>query len=114
MNVYLWESPSGKRPVGDFILGLSVKAQEKIKWVLDLFEEQGLRLIYTKHLEKLKGYDLYELRIEFNKVFYRIFLIIIETSSWLLHMFIKKSNHTPQKEIDIALKRSQTVLNYLN
>ena len=65
-------------------------------------------------MKKLKGYDLYELRIKFNNAIYRILLMIVETSSWLLHIFIKKTDYTPQKEIDIALVRRKLQLNQLD
>jgi len=114
MNVQFWETSSGDCPVVNFIDGLPAKTQEKIMWILELFEQYGTKLIYTKHMKKLKGYDLYELRIKFNNAIYRILLMIVETSSWLLHIFIKKTDYTPQKEIDIALVRRKLQLNQLD
>ncbi|PJE67413.1 type II toxin-antitoxin system RelE/ParE family toxin [Candidatus Shapirobacteria bacterium CG10_big_fil_rev_8_21_14_0_10_40_9] len=109
MTVIFWTSTSGKNPVGDFIEGksTSIKAKKKIIRMLKLLEKYGTRLLYSGYLEKLKGYDLYELRIKFSGVAYRILCFIKEATCWLLHIFKKKSGHTPQRHIDIALERKR-------
>ena len=107
MEIRFWTNQRGGLPVSGSIESLPEKPREKVFWVLELLEKHGTKLMHTKHMDKLKGYDLYELRIKYNRVLYRILVVIINTTSWLLHMFIKKSRHTPPNEINIALRRSE-------
>lgn len=108
MEIEVWENESGRSPVRDFIMTESPKAQRRIQWVLDLFEEKGLSFIlFTGHVNKLQGYKMYEIVVSYGGVFYRIFFVIAKGIAWLLHAFKKKTNATPLKEIKIALKRAK-------
>lgn len=52
---------------------------------------------YTKHIDG----KIWELRVDFDKNFHRIFYFIFtENKVVFLHGFNKKSNKTPAKEID--------------
>lgn len=102
VEVKFWKSSSGKVPVVDSIMNLTEEMQYKVWWKIRRLEIRGAKLVHDgSHMKKLKGYCLYELRIKF----YRILLIIINGTAWLLHMFIKKMRRTPEKEIKIALRR---------
>ena len=109
MTVIFWTNTSGRNPVGDFIESEStpIKARKKIIRMLKLLEKYGTKLLHSGYLEKLKGYDLYELRIKFSGVAYRISCFIREATCWLLHIFKKKSGHTPQRHINTALERKR-------
>lgn len=108
MVVKFWTSSSTRNYVGEFIEGLPVMAQKKIIRQLELLEKYGRNFIDMK---KLKGYDLCEITINFNNIGYRILCVIKNAVCWLLHIFVKKSNETPQREINTALKRAKE-LNY--
>ena len=109
MEVVYWETNRGRSPVLEFIIEQQPKARVKIQKVIDYFEERGKALIHSTYLTSLSGHDLYELRIRFTNVFYRIFVVIKDTVAWLVHGFKKKTNETPQKEISVALKRKALI-----
>lgn len=109
MTVEFYTTASGRNPVGEFIESSPVKARKKIIRTLELLEKYGTKLLYSGFLEKLRGYELYQLRIKFGGVIYRILCIIVGATCWLLHIFKKKSNHTPQKEINTALRRKENL-----
>jgi len=108
MEIIFWESDSGKNPVADFIESLEPKTQAKVTFILEIIGRYGRRAA-NNYFEKLKGYQLYEVKIQFNKRWHRIFCIIEGEKCYLLHGFFKKSNKTPLKEIKVALERAKQV-----
>ncbi|MCF8002396.1 MAG: type II toxin-antitoxin system RelE/ParE family toxin [Halanaerobiales bacterium] len=94
-----------KSPVVEFIQQQSPKEQAKILREIDLLEEFGL-FLGMPHIKKLKEYnDLWELRIKHSSNIFRIFFLNYQEGVFiLLHGFQKKSNHTPQSEVNKALK----------
>lgn len=109
MEIQFWENTRGENPVGGFIEGQEVKAKKKILWMIDMLEEHGIKLLFTGYMNKLQGHKLYELVTSFGGVFYRIFFSIKEDTAWLLHAFKKKTNHTPKKELSIAIDRAKSL-----
>jgi len=99
-----------KSPVIEFIKEQSPKEKAKILREIELLEEFGL-FLGMPHIKKLKGYDdLWELRIKHSSNIFRILFLNYHDGIFvLLHAFRKKSNKTPQREIDIALNRSQAL-----
>ena len=88
----------------DFLVAQSVKVQKKIIWTIELIEDlEMVPEIYLKHLENTKG--LYEIRVQQGKNNYRIFCffeqekLIIATTG-----FYKKTQKTPKKELQLALR----------
>lgn len=96
--------------VVNFIQKQSSKEQAKILREVDLLEEFGL-FLGMPHIKKLKGYnDLWELRIKHSSNIFRILFFNYKEGIFiLLHGFKKKSNKTPQCEINKALKRMQNI-----
>lgn len=92
------------KAVEKFIDEYPPKIQAKIARSIDLLETFGLRLT-EPHLKKIKDANLWELRIIFASNIYRIFLCSQKNKLILLHGFCKKSQKTPPKEINIAIKR---------
>jgi phage-related protein len=88
----------------DFFSVQSKKVKEKIIWTLELIEDvERVPETYLKHLENTDG--LYEIRIQKGNDIFRIFcffdvgqLIIIGNG------FQKKTQKTPKKELELALK----------
>lgn len=80
------------------------KVKEKIIWTLELIEDlPRVPETYLKHLENTEG--LYEIRVQQGSDIFRIFcffdqgqIVVITTG------FQKKSQKTPNKEIEKALK----------
>jgi len=108
MEVEFYCSSSGRNYVGEFIMGIPPKAVKKVYRQLELLKKYGVNfLTHSGTMKKLHGYDIYEMIIDFDKVCYRIFCVIRKAVCWLLHIFVKKSPHTPQREIDTAVKRAR-------
>jgi phage-related protein len=92
----------------DYFLSFYVKQRQKIKekinWTIRLIEEvEKVPETYLKHLEENEG--LYEVRVQFGGDIFRIFCFFDEGKLIVLaNGFQKKSQKTPQKEIEKALK----------
>jgi phage-related protein len=71
---------------------------------LDFLAEVGNRA--REPLSKSLGKGLFELRVKASRIFYcfKPGRVIV-----LLHGFTKKSQKTPQREIEIALKRMEEI-----
>ena len=98
----------------EFFNFLPNKVQEKIDYVL--FVITVADRIPKKFFEHITGTDgLFEIRIEFESNIYRIFCCFDEGKLVVLfNGFQKKSQKTPQKEIDKALKIKQEYFNEKN
>ena len=109
MNVDAWkiiyyQNGRDEAPVYIFIESLNLKAQSKIYNTFELLEKYGLNL-GLPYVKKLKGYDLWELRVVGGDNI-RIFYVTVESKKFLLlHGFVKKKQKTDIKEIKVALKR---------
>ena len=106
-TVEFYTKENGKIPVKEFLLSLSPKLRAKAFSDIDLLRKHGseLREPYVKPLKGKANKGLYELRIKFSSDIARIFYFTFYDNKYiLLHGFIKKTDKTPQKEIDIAIK----------
>lgn len=95
--------PDGSKPVEDFILTLNPKMQAKAILSLELLENLGnaVREPYSSPI----GNGLFELRIKFASDITRIFYFFcVGNRIVLTNGFIKKSQKTPKKEIELARK----------
>ena len=95
----MYEKLDGKVPVLEFILGLEPKQQAKVYREIDLLEKFGNELHYP-HVDTIKGdkyKGLWELRINFSSVIFRIFYFLpIRNKVILLHGITKKKQKTPR------------------
>ncbi len=105
-NIIFYENKNGESELYKQLIELAKESEtnkdariqfNQISMCIDLLKEQGTKLptTITKHIEG----KLWELRPGFNRILY--FFYTNETYV-LLHMFRKKTNKTPQKEIDKA------------
>jgi len=80
------------------------KVKDKIIWTFELIEElQKVPETYLKHIEDTDG--LYEIRIHFGSDIFRIFCFFDKSKLVVvINGLQKKSQKTPRKEIDKALK----------
>ena len=95
--------------VSSFIDDMEISLRAKTYSLLEVLEQRGnaLREPHTKAL----GDGLFELRIKGKDSIARLFYcFVIGKKIYILHGFIKKSNKTPKKELEIALKTMQEVL----
>ncbi len=88
----------------EFFLEQSDKVKAKIIWTIQLIEEiERIPETYLKHIESTNG--LYEIRIKFGKNIFRIFCFFDHGKLIILiNGFQKKTQKTPKKEINRALK----------
>jgi len=88
----------------DFYKSLSNKVQTKIIWTLKVIEElDRIPEVYFKHLENTDG--LYEIRVQCANDIYRIICFFDDNNIVVVgHGFQKKTQKTPLKEIEKAIK----------
>jgi phage-related protein len=88
----------------DFFREQKQKVKDKIIWTFDLIEElQRVPETYLKHLENTDG--LFEIRVQQGSDIFRIFCFFDQGQLVVLaNGFQKKTQKTPKKEIEKALK----------
>jgi phage-related protein len=100
-----------KEYFSEFFVKQRQKVKDKIIWTFDLIEElQRVPETYLKHLENTDA--LYEIRIQLGSDIFRIFCFFDQGQLVVLaNGFQKKTQKTPQKEIDKALKIKEEYFN---
>ncbi len=88
----------------DFFVKQREKVKDKIIWTLELIEElERVPETYLKHLENTDG--LYEIRVQQGGDIFRIFCFFDQDQLVILaNGFQKKTQKTPKKEIEKAIK----------
>lgn len=88
----------------DFFKEQTRKVQDKIIKVLDILENvERVPIAYLKYIEGTNG--LFEVRVQFGSDIFRIFCCFDGNRLVVLFSgFQKKSQKTPQKEIDRAVR----------
>ena len=100
-NIIFYEKEDCTAPVQEFLDKLPVKHHAKALRDIDVLEKYGTTLV-EPHVKHLKG-KLWELRIKSASDISRIFYFIpVGKDIVLLHGFVKKTQKTPNREIEIA------------
>lgn len=102
--IELYKTDQGREVVAEFFDGLPRKLKAKTFWEIDLLSVHGpaLQQPYVKHI---KG-DLWELRVKFASDITRVFYFYLEAHKIiLLHGFLKKTDQTPKRELETAMRR---------
>jgi phage-related protein len=100
-TILFYKTEDGKCPVEDFLDSLPGKVVQKIAWVLEILEKQGM--LPTTYFKKLVNSEIWECRIQKGSNIYRIFCFFDKGSIIILtHGFIKKTQKTPIDEIKRA------------
>ena len=88
----------------DFFDKQSKKVKAKIIWTFNLVEDlQRVPETYLKHIENTDG--LYEIRVQLGSDIFRVFCFFDQGQLIILmNGFQKKTQKTPKKEIELALK----------
>lgn len=114
MEIEFLEMGRGVCPVQAFLDDLREKARKKILRALELFESYDVTYLFRAEIiTKMPGYErynLYEFRVMYQNVKYRVLCCIRNATCYLVHAFIKKTQKTPLKEIKIAIDRIQQYL----
>lgn len=88
----------------DFLRSLSPKIRQKVSNIFDIIET--VEMVPSRHLRHIEGTDgLYEIRVQFGSDILRVFCFF-DTGKLviLLTGFIKKTQKTPKREIDRAVR----------
>ena len=105
-EVIFYKTFSGKCPVEDFLDSLPSKVVQKIVWVLKLLED--LDVVPSHYFCKMIGTDgIWECRIKFESNIYRILAFQDGKAIVLTHGFVKKTQKTPEQEIQRAEKHKK-------
>lgn len=112
MVVEYWKGDSDNLPpVLVFIQSQPAKDQKKILQVIEFLESDGTSLlaVQNKFFRKMSGHQFYELRILFNKTYYRIFVVLHPPGAWLVHGIVKKTDKTPNRDIQTVEDRMRII-----
>jgi len=101
-TIKFYRTADGKCPVQKFLDSLPGKTAQKAAWVLSLIED--LDVLPSTYFKKLVNTEeIWECRIQFGSDAYRIFCFFDGNSVVVLtHGLIKKTQKTPQREIERA------------
>ena len=88
----------------DFMESLDARAQAKSVRTQGMLVEQGLAL-GLPHIKKIHS-NLWELIVDCSGLFIRYFITIRSGQFVIVHAYCKKTNKTPQREIDLAARRA--------
>lgn len=91
----------------DFYAPLQIKVKMKIKYVFELIKQ--VDKVPAKFLSPMTGHEgLFEVRVEYESNIYRIFCCFDKGKLIvLLNGFQKKTQKTPKKEIEKAMRLKQ-------
>lgn len=106
-NIRFFQTERGDSPVLDFIEEQETSTQAKITHVIELLEQYGYQL-KPPYVKKIHD-NLYELRIT-GKVAIRIFYALCKNEYHLLHIFKKKTQKLPTREMQTALDRLKEII----
>lgn len=102
-NVVLYELPDGREPVAEFLDLLPNKLLAKMYREIDLLMEFGptLRLPHSRYLKN----GIFEIRAQAgNDIARSLYFFVAGSTIVLTNGFVKKTQKTPESEIELALK----------
>lgn len=110
-KIEYYETAEGKSPVKEFIDSLLPESKAKYVFIADLLEEHGI-VVREPYVKPLTGHrKLFEIRIKDKTNIHRIFYFAFTGRKFIfLHGFTKKTEKTPIREIEIAVKRMEDFL----
>lgn len=101
--------PSGKQPVLDWLAGQTAEVKASFARLFDLLEEKGTA-VGMPHVKPM-GKKLFELRVHGKDGIYRTLDVAAAGLRFVMvHSFHKKTQQTPQQELEKALKRMNDFL----
>ncbi len=109
MRLYFYETHAGNSPIKRFIDGLPKEDQARFLEVVNEIEKQGLNA--TRVVFKPIEGKLWEIKFRSVRAGYRVFYILLEKDIMVwLHAFSKKTQKTPERELETARKRMKEVI----
>lgn len=102
-EVIFYEKENEEKPVENFLRELEPKMRAKLVGILQILQEKGnmLREPYSKHLED----GIFEVRGKVGNDISRVlYFFYVGEKIVLTNGFIKKTQKTPRKELELAKK----------
>ena len=111
-EVNYFKDADGSYPVKDFLDAIDASASAKFFRCFGLLEEYGIQ-VREPYVKSLTGHSkLKEIRVKAAPNIYRIIYFIYSGRQIiLLHGFVKKTQKTHPRDIDLAEKRMKRFLN---
>jgi len=114
MDIQEYSNKRGDQVISDFLISLSLVGKsdhaKKIFYDLEKLEQYPLNFLLRLNNVKKINKNLYELRIAWRRESYRIFFCIQHNTYYLLHIFCKKSQKIPSKELRLAQQRKNNLI----
>ena len=113
-EIVFYRTETGKCYVKEFLDSLSGKEAQKVVWLFKLIEE--LESIPKKYFKKLTNTDnIWEVRVDGKDKTYRILGFFDGDKIVVLnHAFVKKTQKTPKRNIEIAESRKRDYIRRKN
>lgn len=109
-SVEYYRDLQGREQVADFLESLPYEARAKVFRTIDLLGRYGV-LLKEPYTKQIRG-KIRELRIKDSKGAIRVLYFTHTGRRFiLLHGFIKKTDKTPEREIELAEKRMNDFIN---
>ena len=106
-DIEYYQKENGEIPIEDFLLSLNPKLRAKAYSDIMLLKHLGIniRAPYSSPIQGDKYRGLFELRTKFSSDITRIFYFLYDQNKFvLLHGFVKKTNKTLERELELAMK----------
>lgn len=109
MEVQFYKTDAGNEPVREWLKSLDPSEKKEIGNNLQTIQLGWDYGLIGEPLVKSLGSGLFEIRstLSSSKRIARIFFCIFQKKILLLHAFIKKTQKTPDQEIELAIKRKK-------
>lgn len=109
-NVVFYDTPGGELPARAFLDGLEPKMRAKMLHTISILQANGVqtRLPYSEHLDD----GIFEVRAKVGSDISRVlYFFFVGKRIVLTNGFIKKTQKTPPREIELAKKYRKEYLN---
>lgn len=102
-EIVFYEKPDGTEPVMEFLSSLDNKMKAKVVQTIDMLASYGFHL--REPFSKSLGDGILELRAQVgNNISRVLYFFVVGRKVVLTNGFIKKTQKTPTKEIELAKK----------
>ncbi len=106
MKIVFWKSSNGRKPVQEYIDSCTPKEQDKIIRQVYLLEEHGyLAMSKQGDFEKIDDVGVWEFKIDYRNLRFRIFCGLEKGMYVLLHIVRKTYKKLKRRDIKLAVDR---------
>ncbi len=103
INIYYYRSSSGREIIYDYIESLDKDTENEINAFLRKFRDD-YRFRQSPYCKKLTK-DIFEIRIKVKDCYRILYAFLHQDTVVLLHIFKKKTNKIPKKDLKLAISR---------